>query len=55
MHPALGPVTSIFAWLIPGDFREPLVGNLAEEYSRQAKIVSRYRELRRRVGDFELN
>ena len=36
MHPALRAATWIFSWLVPKDVREPLMGDLAEEYARRA-------------------
>ncbi len=40
MHPALNVATWIFSWLVPKDVREPLMGDLAEEYSLRVKAVS---------------
>jgi hypothetical protein len=37
---ALQVVTWIFSWLAPKDVREPLLGDLAEEYARRAKANS---------------
>ena len=36
-HSALRAVTRIFSWLVPKDLREPLLGDLAQEYSRRAQ------------------
>ncbi len=40
MHPALNLATWIFSWLVPKDVREPLMGDLAEEYALRVKAVS---------------
>ena len=41
MHPpALHAATWIFSWLVPKDIREPLMGDLAEEYALRVKTVS---------------
>jgi hypothetical protein len=39
-HPALRAATWIFSWLVPKDVREPLMGDLAEEYAQRVKAVS---------------
>jgi uncharacterized membrane protein AbrB (regulator of aidB expression) len=39
-HPALRGATWIFSWLVPKDVREPLMGDLAEEYALRVKAVS---------------
>lgn len=39
-HPGLHVATWIFSWLVPKDVREPLIGDLAEEYALRAKAVS---------------
>ena len=46
MHPALHVTTRIFSWLVPKDVREPLMGDLAEEYSLRAKAASSSAALR---------
>ena len=33
-------VTWIFSWLVPQDVREPLIGDLTEEYARRVKMAS---------------
>lgn len=38
-HPALRAATRIFSWLVPKDLREPLLGDLAQEYSLRAQTV----------------
>ena len=38
-HPALRAATRIFSWLVPKEFREPLIGDLTQEYSRRAQTV----------------
>jgi hypothetical protein len=40
MHPALRVATWIFAWLVPKAEREPLIGDLAEEYTLRTKTAS---------------
>jgi hypothetical protein len=41
MHPpALHVATWIFSWLVPRDVREPLMGDLAEEYALRVKAIS---------------
>jgi hypothetical protein len=39
-HPALRVVTWIFSWLVPKEIREPLMGDLAEEYAQRVKAAS---------------
>jgi hypothetical protein len=39
-HSALHVATWIFSWLVPKDVREPLMGDLAEEYALRVKAVS---------------
>jgi hypothetical protein len=40
MHPALRVATWIFSWLVPKTEREPLIGDLVEEYALRAKAIS---------------
>jgi hypothetical protein len=44
--PALHVATWIFSWLVPKDVREPLMGDLAEEYALRVKAVSSSAALR---------
>lgn len=39
-HPALRAATWVFSWLVPKDVREPLMGDLAEEYALRVKAAS---------------
>src|SRR6476659_1340960 len=39
-HPALRVAMWLFSWLVPKDVREPLMGDLAEEYARRVKAAS---------------
>jgi hypothetical protein len=39
-HPVLQVVTWIFSWVVPKDQREPLIGDLHEEYALRAKSAS---------------
>jgi hypothetical protein len=45
-HPALRVVTLVFSWLVPKDHRDPLIGDLAEEYSLRVKSGSASAALR---------
>ena len=40
MHHALHLVTLIFSWLVPKEFREPLMGDPAEAYSQRMRTMS---------------
>lgn len=39
-HSPLPVATWLFSWLVPKDVREPLMGDLAEEYALRVKAVS---------------
>jgi hypothetical protein len=39
-HPPLRMVTWILSWLVPKDFREALMGDIAEEYALRLKTAS---------------
>jgi len=45
-HPALRLVTWVFSRLVPKNIREPLIGDLAEEYEQRAKAPSSSAALR---------
>ena len=38
-HPAPRVATRIFSWLVPKELREPLIGDLEQEYSLRAQTV----------------
>jgi hypothetical protein len=40
LHPALRVLAWLFSWLVPKDQREPLMGDLAEEYALRASADS---------------
>jgi hypothetical protein len=47
MHsPALRAVTWLFSRLVPKDVREPVIGDLAEEYAARARAISSYAAFR---------
>lgn len=45
-HSAMHATTWIFSWLVPKDVREPLMGDLAEEYALRVKALSSSAALR---------
>jgi hypothetical protein len=45
-NPALHAATWIFSWLVPKEVREPLMGDLAEEYAFRVKAASSSAALR---------